>query len=385
MVDLSGIDHKSIAERAKAIILTPKDEWLKIQSETTSQSDLLTRYAIPLAAIGPVASLVGGQLFGYGAFGFSYKPGIIAGLSTALVSFALSLVSLFVVSFIADFLAPKFGGESNKLNAFKLVAYSYTASWAVGIFGLVPSLAFFGLLGLYSIYLLYSGATPMMKVPGDKAGGYTAVTILSAVVLAIVVTPITAAITGAMGFGAMSMASRSDAGGKITLPGGGSLDTGKMEEMTKQLEGVTSGKTAAVDAGKMLQLLPGAIGSYERMAAETVGMGQMGSTAEGTYTAGDKTFKLKIVDMSALGAIAGMGAAMGVSQSREDADGYERTGAVNGQMQSESWNKTSNRGKFGVVVANRFMIEAEGDAANIDELKAAVASVDQGTLLGLAG
>lgn len=378
---------RGIFERAKAIILTPKDEWLKIAAETTSQKDILLHYAIPLAAIGPVATLIGGQVFGYGAFGFSYHPSIMSGISTAIVTFALSLLILFVVSFIADFLAPKFGGESNKLNAFKLVAYSYTASWAVGIFGLVPMLGFFGLLGIYSIYLLYTGATPLMKVPEDKSAGYTAVTILCAAVLSIIIVPITAAITGAIGFGAMSsMASNSDVGGgKITLPGGGSLDTGKMQEMTKQLEGVTNGKTVPVDASKMMQLLPGAIGAYQRTAAETVGLGAMGSTAEGTYTAGDKSFKLKVVDMSALGAIAGLGAAMGVQQSREDADGYERTGTVNGQMQSESWNKGSNSGKFSVVVANRFMIEADGSAASVDELKAAVATVDQGSLLGLAG
>ena len=75
---------------------------------------------------------------------------------------------------------------------------------------------------------------------------------------------------------------------------------------------------------------------------------------------------------------------MGVQQSREDADGYERTGTVNGQMQTESWNKSSGRGKFGVMVGNRFMIEADGSAGSIDELKAAVATVDQGNLLSLA-
>ena len=100
-------------------------------------------------------------------------------------------------------------------------------------------------------------------------------------------------------------------------------------------------------------------------------MGAVGSEADGTYTAGDNSFHLKIVDMATLGAIAGIGAAMGVQQNREDADSYERTGTVNGQMQSESWNKSSSRGKFGVVIANRFMIEAEGKAASIDELKAA--------------
>lgn len=384
MVDLSGFDHKSLIDRAKAIILTPKDEWPKIATETTDQRDILMRYAIPLAAIGPVASFLGGQVFGYGAFGFSYRPGIVAGLSTAVISFVLGLIGLFVISLIADWLAPKFDGESNKLNAFKLVAYAYTASWLAGIFGLIPSLTIFGLLGLYSFYLLYLGATPMMKVPQEKAGGYTAVTVLCGVVLMMIVGPITAAVTGAIGFGAMSMAgSAGDVGGKITLPGGGSLDTGKMEELTKQLEGAASGKSPPVEAVKMQALLPGSIGSYQRTASETVGIGQMGSTAEGTYTSGSNSFTLKIVDMSALGALAGLGSAMGVEQSREDADGYERTGTVGGQMQTESWSKTSNSGKFGRVIANRFMIEADGKAASMDELKAAVATIDEGDLQGL--
>ncbi len=385
MVDLSGFDHKSLIERAKAIILTPKDEWPKIAAEMTTERDILMRYAIPLAAIGPVAGFLGGQIFGYGAFGFSYKPGLIAGLSSAVITFVLGLVGLFVVSLIADMLAPKFEGEANKVQAFKLVAYSYTASWLTGIFGLIPSLTIFGLLGLYSFYLLYLGATPLMKVPQEKAGGYTAVTVLCGIVLMMIIGPIAAAITGAVGLGAMSVASGSDTGGKVTLPGGGSVDSGKMEELTKQLEGAASGKSPPIEAAKMMALLPGSIGSFQRTASETVGMGGMGSTAEGTYTSGDNSFTLKIVDMSALGALAGLGTAMGVEQSREDADGYEKTGTVGGQMQTESWSKNSKRGKFGMVIANRFMIEADGKAASIDELKAAVTSIDQGALMGLVG
>jgi hypothetical protein len=376
---------RGIFARAKAIIVTPKDEWPKIAAETTSQSDILIKYALPLAALGPIASFIGGQVFGYGAFGFSYRPGLIAGLTTAIVSFVLSLVSLFVMTFIADFLAPKFAGESNRAQAFKLAAYSYTAGWAVGIFGIIPMLGFFGLLGLYSVYLLYTGATPLMKVPEDKAAGYTAVTILCAIVLSIIITPITAAITGVFGMGAMSIAGNTDTGGKFTVPGGGTFDTSKVDAMTKQIESAANGKVQPVDATKMQSLLPASIGSYQRTATESTGMGAIGSEAEGTYTAGDNSFRLKITDMSAMGAIAGLGAAMGVSNNREDANGYERTGTVNGQMQSESWNKNDNSGKFSVVVANRFMIEAQGRAASVDELKAAVATVDQGSLLSLAG
>ena len=385
MVDLSGIDHKSIVERARAIILKPKDEWPRIEAEATPQADILRGYVLPLVVIGPVAAFIGGQLFGYGAFGFSYRPGIVTSLLAAVIRFALSVVMVFVLAWIADFLAPKFGGQSNRANAFKMVAYGSTAAWLSGIFGLIPSLGFFGLLGFYSIYLYYTGAGPMMKVPQDKAGSYTAVTIVCAVVLFLIVAPITAAITGAFGGGAMAIAGGSASGDRITLPGGGTLDAGKAEEFGKQLQNAANGKIQPVDTAKMQALLPASIGSYQRTALESTGMGAMGSQAEGTYTAGGNSFQLKIIDMSAMGALAGMGAAMGVEHSREDANGYERTGTADGQMQSEAWRKSDQHGKFGVVVANRFMIEAEGTAASIDELKAAVAAIDQGNLLSLAG
>lgn len=383
MVDLSGIDRKTIVERAKAIILTPKEEWPKIALENQSQGDILKGYVLPLAAIGPVASLIGGQVFGYGAFGFSYKPGLVAALSTAVISYVLSIVGVFVLALIADFLAPKFNGESNRVAAFKLVAYSYTAAWLAGIFGLIPSLGFFGLLGLYSLYLLYTGATPLMKVPADKAGGYTAVTIIAAIALALIVAPITGLIAGAFG-GAAMVASNDDVSGSVTIPGVGTVDVDKAEQIGKQMEDAASGKTPPIEAAKMQDLLPTSIGAFQRTATQTMAMGTMGSTAEGTYTAGDKSFTLTVSDMSALGALAGLGAAMGVEQSREDAEGYERTQTVDGQMQTEAWNKAGSSGKFGRMVASRFMIQAEGSADSIDQLKAAVASVDQGELTDLA-
>ncbi len=382
MVDLSGNDRKTIVERAKAMILSPKDEWPKILTEMQDQSDILRGYVLPLAAIGPVASLIGGQVFGYGAFGFSYRPSLVAALVTALLGFVLSVVAVFVLMLIADLLAPKFAGQSNRLNAFKLVAYSYTASWLAGIFGLIPSLGFFSLLGLYSFYLLYTGATPMMKVPQDKAVGYTVVTVVCAIVLSILVAPITALVSGI--FISPAMVTTSDGGtGSVTIPGVGSIDVDKAEKFGKQMEDATQGKTPPVEPAKLQELLPASIGNFTRTGTQTMAVGAMGSTAEGTYASGGKSFTLRVADMSALGALAGLGSAMGVQQSREDANGYEKTETVGGQMQTESWDKSNNSGKFGRMVANRFMIEAEGNADSVDQLKAAVASVDQEELTDL--
>ena len=136
---------------------------------------------------------------------------------------------------------------------------------------------------------------------------------------------------------------------------------------------------------KLKALLPTSIGGWQRTAVESTGAGGVGSQAEGTYTSGDKSFRLKIVDMAALGALAGLGSAMGVTSDREDADGYEKTGTVDGHMQLEQWSRGSSSGKFSVMVGNRFMVEADGSAGSIDELKAAVAAVSPDALEDLAG
>src|SRR6266704_1281620 len=48
-----------LLERAKNILLKPNAEWPVIAAETTSTGKLYTGYIVPLAAIGPIASIIG--------------------------------------------------------------------------------------------------------------------------------------------------------------------------------------------------------------------------------------------------------------------------------------------------------------------------------------
>ena len=375
----------SLVARAKAILLTPKTEWPAIAAEPDDTAALFTRYAVPLAAIGPVASFLHGQLFGFGGFGISWRPSLLGGLGPAVTSFVLSLVGLFVLSLIVDFLAPKFNGVASKPAALKLAVYGATASFVAGLFNLIPGLGMLAVLGLYSFYLFYTGAEPLMKVPQDKALAFTAITVVVAVVLSLVVGAVVGPVMNLFGAaGIEAPGSDGDVTGKVTLPGGGSIDIDRMKAASERLQnaGQNPGK-AAVPPAALQALLPAAIGTYQRTAMEGAAMGGAGSSAEGTYSAGANTFHLKITDMAALGALAGIGSAMGVAESKQDAGGYEKTGTVDGHLQSEEWRTAEHSGKFSVVVADHFMVEAEGSAGSIDELKAAVAAVDQGKLVQL--
>jgi hypothetical protein len=201
----------SLVSRAKALIMNPKEEWPRIAADEMTSREVLVGYIIPLAIIGPIAGLIGGQLFGYGAFGITFRPSLLSGIILAIVGFALTLINILILWLVADFLSPKFGGEMNTLKAFKLVAYAATAALLVGIFAVLPALAFLSLLGLYSVYLFYAGATPMLGIPQEKRLAFTAVVMICAIVLQMVVASVSSINMnmlrgmGLMGDDAMSM------------------------------------------------------------------------------------------------------------------------------------------------------------------------------------
>ena len=61
-----------------------------------------------------------------------------------------------------------------------------------------------------------------------------------------------------------------------------------------------------------------------------------------------------------------------------------RSGMVGGRMTQESYDRQARSGEFSVLVGERFMVQANGDGVSMDDLKAAVGSVDQGKLEALA-
>ena len=376
-----------LIDRAKAIILQPGETFPALAAEETSPGDIIARYALPLAAIGPIAGFIGGQIFGIGLFLVTFKPSLMTGLGMAVTGFVMSLVSLVVVSLLAEFLAPNFGGEANRTQAFKLIAASMTPGWIAGILGIVPALGALALIAMiYGIYLLYKGSTPLMKVPEDKAAVYTVVVVIAAFVLSLIAGSITGRMA-AMGMSGMGMHGMGSIGNsdsvEVNIPGVGKLDSSKMEEAGKRMEAAANGNVTPVDTAKLQALLPATLGGYTRSSMDTGAIGAMGKGVSATYTSGDKSIKLSVIDSAGLGALAGLAGAMGAEQSHEDADGYDRTKTVDGQIVVEKWSK-KGQGEFTQQVASRFFVSAEGKAGSIDELKAAVATIDQGALMGLA-
>lgn len=201
-----GGDSKPLAQRAKDIVVNPKEEWARIDAEPATIGGIYTSYVMILAAIGPVAAVIGALLFGYPTImGITYRPSAGTVIGGAVLSYALTLVGTYVLALVIEALAPTFGGVKDRLKAFKVAAYSATAAWLAGIFNLIPALSFLAIVGLYSLYLLYLGLPRLMRVPESKALGYTIVTILAAIVVWVVVGLIASAIMAAVAGPTMMM------------------------------------------------------------------------------------------------------------------------------------------------------------------------------------
>jgi hypothetical protein len=164
----------NLVERAKNIILKPKDEWIVIDQETTSVSTVIVSYLLPLALIPTVAAFIGYGVIGAAFFG----PVLSWGIKQAIVTFITTIVGVYLSAFIIDTLAPNFGSTKDFRRALQLVVYSYTPVMIAGAFQAIPVLGIFGILGFYGLYLLYIGIKPMMKTPDDKVTVYFIVSLL---------------------------------------------------------------------------------------------------------------------------------------------------------------------------------------------------------------
>ena len=173
----------NLVDRVKRILLTPAEEWRVIDGEPTTVQGLYTSYIIPLAAIGPIAQVIGYSVFGMSFMGTTYRTPIGSAVTGAIVTYVLTLIGCYVLALVIDMLAPTFNGTRSQIQALKVAAYSSTASWLAQVFVLLPGLRILTILGLYSLYLLYLGLPVLMKSPPEKAMGYTAVVIIAAIVL----------------------------------------------------------------------------------------------------------------------------------------------------------------------------------------------------------
>lgn len=393
------MDFQLLIARARAILLTPKTEWPVIAAESTTVAALYRNYIIVLAAIPAVFGFIKGSVFGIDIpLVGNMRVSIGAGLSGMVLSYALSLVQVYLIALIVDALAPTFGAQKSQIQALKLAAYAFTAAWVAGIAQIVPwigaLLALAG--GIYSIYLFYLGLPNLMKCPPDRAGAYTAVCIIVAIVLGAVVAYAVGSITQG---GIPGRTTSSDIQFDKNSPMGKLDDwTTKMEAASKQVEAAQQsgdaaaqsaavgnmlgtalgGKVEALAPDKLKPFIPASLDSLPRTDMSVNRNGAMGmqmSEAHATFSGGGRSLQLEITDTGSAKGLMALAGFASVQEDKETTDGYSKTYTDDGRLIHEQWNN-SGSGEYSVVVGSRFTVKVSGRAAQIADLKSAVNEVD---------
>ncbi|MEO8079802.1 MAG: Yip1 family protein [Caldimonas sp.] len=406
----------SLIERVQSILLRPKQTWPVIAAEPADAASIYSRYLVVLAAIPALARFIGFSLVGFGVAGVSMRVPIVSGLVSMVLGYVVSLLLVYVIALIVNALAPTFGGTKDMVAALKLVAYGSTAGFLGGIFNLIPAIGVLGLLaGLYSIYLIYTGIAVMMRCPPEKAGAYTAVVIVCAVIVSVVLFGVIAMLSptsplGLAGMGGLAASNRDNItvktpdGAAVTINPSAMSDLARrMEDAGKRMEqaqksgdsaaagkamgemmgALAGGNATPIASGELKAMLPESLGDMKRHSIEAQSgqaMGIGGSSAKASYGEGNRTVHLSITDTGGLAGLAAMAGWANMTMDKETDGKVEKVYKDGARTVHEEYRKDGSRGEMTVILANGVIVEAEGNRVDMPTLKTVLAGLDLGKL-----
>ncbi len=398
-----------LVDRVKNILLKPKEEWTVIEGETSSTADLLGGYVAPLAGIAALCGFIGSTIIGTSMpFVGTFRMPIFWGMGIAVLTFVMAFVSVFIVALIIDALAPTFGAQKNSAQAMKVAVYAYTPGWVAGVLNIIPLLGILGIIaGLYGIYLLYLGLPRLMKNPEEKSVGYTAVVVICAIVVSLVLSAVVGAVSSFGGAGMMGMMGGRHSSAPATFDKDSPM--GKLEGFGKQMEAVNKkmeeaqksgdpnkqmaaameGVGTVLGGGKRYEpvaidmlkpLLPESVGGLPRKGQNSERGGVPGlemSKAQSEYSDGaGKSVTLEVTDTGGAAGLMGLAGWAMVQSEKENDRGIERTRKEGDRFVHERISKTGGSHEFSVIVGSRFIVNARGSGMSFDEVKGAAGAVN---------
>jgi uncharacterized membrane protein len=147
----------------------PETEWLSILDSPNIKSIKLVFYLVfPLAGIMAFCNFLG-----FIAFDISNSKHVDMFLFSAIATFALSIISIFISTMVVRPFAVVPNRSERFSRAFILVTFSYSPGFIFNsIAFLFPVINYLTIFSLYSFYILYKGITPILNVPEQRKSGY---------------------------------------------------------------------------------------------------------------------------------------------------------------------------------------------------------------------
>ncbi|HEX4378178.1 MAG TPA: Yip1 family protein, partial [Steroidobacteraceae bacterium] len=376
-----------LLERMKNILFSPRIEWERIATESSTIGALYLQYALPLLIAVALLSFVHLSVIGATTFfGGTTRMPMTLGLISALYTVVAGVVGLCFLSLIINMLAPTFGARRELRQAFKVAIYTSTVSAVASVLTLLPGLGTLLLLlaMFYGLYVLYLGLVPVMQTPKDRALGYTVTIIIVTFVLGVLLSIAMVTLGGTarlMGFhpmGDVSTAASQDAAaasvgnaigsvlgsdekGKSDLgaaianlaKAGSQMDTAPSaaspapttttpnsddaQNAGAAVGGLLSALGGALNGGRHVEpvdfhalkgLLPDSLPDLHRISAEgsaNQGMGMKATNSKGVYTGADGArVEIEIADASAVSGLINIAGALPQTTSASSDTSYEK-------------------------------------------------------------
>lgn len=161
-----------------------------------------------------------------------------------------------------------------------------------------------------------------------------------------------------------------------------------MQKMAEAMQ-AKGGGAELVNFRELKALLPETLAGMKRTEAsgEKAGFGGMVMAfGKARYKGeGGARLDLKMMDVGGMAApmVLGTLGLASVEIDKETENGYEKTGTFDGHKSFEKFNKSSKRSELKLLIGSRFIVEVDGHEVSMDDLKAAVKSIDLAKLEAL--
>jgi MFS family permease len=364
-MDAADTSTPNLIERARNILMQPSEEWRRIAAETTPIAALVTGYLLPLVAATIVAGLLGSLLMS----GFFLGAGaLVPMLIGAAAQIVIMIASILLWGVLINALAPSFGSEKNRDNAFRLAIYSATAALVAGLTLLLPVLAFLAVIAgaIYSAILLNLGLPSMMRTPEEKRVPFV-LTLVGIALVAGLLMSITYSNVMAAARPALSEAFRQDAPAAAPTSSG----VAELTELQKQM--LQGGGTTA-DPARVLEQMPPSLPGGFALASSTSASNMGVSQAEGVYRSSDAELRLTVMQAGAADALAAATAGMNMQESSQSGDGYARRQTIDGRIYYERVSNADGSASYSVI-GRGVAVTAAGTNITLDEARAAVETI----------
>ncbi|MFK7912643.1 MAG: Yip1 family protein [Pseudomonadales bacterium] len=158
---------------ALRLLIAPKSTWQAIADKNYSAASVLLFQTLPMALIPAACWYYGVTQVGWSVAGETMRLTSDSALPLCVMFYLAMVSGILFMGFMVRWMSSVYGQEGSYATGIALISFTATPFFVAGLLGLSPVLWVDITLGVvvacYSIYLLYLGVGPLMRVTPDRS------------------------------------------------------------------------------------------------------------------------------------------------------------------------------------------------------------------------